>query len=51
MRKIAKLLATGETTTAAAEKFGLCTGRISQIRSELKAAWDRFVGEQPVAAA
>lgn len=45
LRRIAKLLATGETTTAAAKKFDLCPGRISQIRKELFRAWQIFQGE------
>jgi hypothetical protein len=47
LRLIAKFLATGETTTAAAKKFGVCQGRISQIRMELKRAWQAFQGEEP----
>jgi hypothetical protein len=53
LRKIAKVLATGETTTATARRFNLCPGRISQIRKELFRAWQRFQGEVdgcPVAA-
>jgi len=52
LRKIATLLATGETSTAAAEKFAVSVGRISQIRRELKLAWEGFQGELlPVPAA
>ena len=47
VRRIAKVLANGETTTAAAEKFELSAGRVSQIRGELRQAWQRFQGEQP----
>ena len=47
LRRIAKFLATGETTTVAAKKFGVCPGRISQIRMELKRAWQTFQGEEP----
>ena len=43
-RRIAKFLAKGETTTAASKKFACSPGRISQIRAELKQAWDRHVG-------
>ena len=50
LRRIAKFLANGETTTAAAKKFEVSPGRISQIRQELKQAWQRFQGEQPVPA-
>jgi hypothetical protein len=51
LRRIAKFLATGETTTVAAKRFGVCPGRISQIRMELKRAWQTFQGEEPGAAA
>ena len=47
LRKVAKVLATGETTTAAAQKFCVSAGRISQIRQELYHSWRRFVGEAP----
>jgi len=45
LRKIATLLATGESSTAAAEKFKVSVGRISQIRKELKRRWEIFQGE------
>ena len=51
MRRIAKILATGETTTTAAKRFGVCQGRISQIRVELRRAWQKFQGEEPGPAA
>ena len=51
LRKIAKVLATGETTTTVAKKFGVSAGRISQIRKELYLMWNRFVGEEPDPAA
>lgn len=47
LRRIARFLAKGETTTAASAKFSCSPGRISQIRSELKAAWARHVGDDP----
>lgn len=50
-RKIAEVLATGETTKAAARKFCVSAGRISQIRKELKRGWEMFAGEGPAAAA
>jgi hypothetical protein len=50
LRRTAKFLANGETTTAAAKRFRLSQGRISQIRKELYLAWHRFQGEEPVAA-
>ena len=50
LRKIATFLANGETTTAAAQRFQISQGRISQIRTELFLAWHRFQGDEPVAA-
>lgn len=46
-RKIAQFLANGESTRAAAEKFKVSDGRISQLRRELAANWRRFVGDEP----
>jgi hypothetical protein len=45
LRRIAKFLAKGETTTATAEKFHVSAGRISQMRRELKALWQHFAGD------
>ena len=39
LRRIATFLANGETTTAAAKRFRVSQGRISQIRRELFQAW------------
>jgi hypothetical protein len=47
VRRIAKFLSRGETTNAAARKFDVSAGRISQIRKELKEAWQKFVGDEP----
>ena len=44
-RKIALILASGEKTSAVAEKFGLTSARISQLRLWLKTNWERFQGE------
>lgn len=44
-RRIARFLALGNRTGDAARKFGVSEGRISQLRTELKRAWDDFVGE------
>ena len=44
-RRIAMKLATSETTSNTARKFGISEGRVSQLRKELKAAWDEFTGE------
>ena len=49
-RRIAKVLASGESTRETAKRFKLSSGRISQIRAELKQSWQAFQGE-PVAAA
>ena len=46
-RRIAKVLASVETTSATARKFGLSAGRISQMRSQMKRAWQLFQGEVP----
>ena len=48
-RRIAKTLATGETTSVAARKFRLSRGRISQLRRELMDAWLEFQGELAIA--
>ena len=45
VRRIAKLLATGEKTSIVAKKFNLSTGRISQLRRELAQSWKKFQGE------
>jgi hypothetical protein len=50
-RRIAKTLATSETTTRTARKFNVTAGRISQIRRELERAWLLFQGELPPPAA
>jgi hypothetical protein len=41
-RRLAKLLATGESTNRAAAQFGVTPGRISQLREHLRRSWDRF---------
>jgi hypothetical protein len=41
-RRIAKALAMGATTSEAAGRFGLSSGRISQFRRLLKTSWERF---------
>jgi hypothetical protein len=46
-RRIAKVLATGETTQVAARRFRVSAARISQIRRELHDTWRRFQGEVP----
>jgi hypothetical protein len=44
-KKIALALASGETTTATAKKFGVTPARISQLRQWLKESWQAFQGE------
>ena len=44
-RPIASALAMGETTSEVAKQFRLSSARVSQIRGELKASWERFQGE------
>jgi hypothetical protein len=43
-RRIALALASGETTSAAAKKFGVTPARISQLRQWLKGSWESFQG-------
>ena len=47
-RKIALKLAVGESTGRTARQFRLSNARISQLRRELKEAWDAFQGEEGV---
>ena len=47
-RRIAKLLASGESTRDTAKRFKISSGRISQVRGELRESWKAFQGE-PVA--
>jgi hypothetical protein len=49
LRKIALTLAGGETTSAAAKKFGVTPARISQLRLWLKENWEGFQGQVTVA--
>jgi hypothetical protein len=44
-KKIALALASGETTSATAKKFGVTPARISQLRQWLKESWEAFQGE------
>ena len=45
LRRVATFLVIGETTKAAAAKFKVSAGRISQLRQELHASWQEFLGE------
>jgi hypothetical protein len=51
LRRIAETLALGEATKAVAGRFGLSPARISQLRQELKASWELFIGDYVPAAA
>jgi len=46
-QQIAEVLSTGETTQAVASLFEVTSGRISQLRTQLKAAWLAFQGDGP----
>jgi hypothetical protein len=46
-RRVAEFLAQGESTTAAARKFKVSAGRISQLRRELATNYRAFVGDDP----
>ncbi len=50
-RRIANMLATGETTSAAAKKLRVTPGRISQFRRKLERSWRTFQGEETSSAA
>jgi len=45
LRPVAELLATGETTSAAAKKFHVSQSRISQLRRRLKRSWEAYQRE------
>ena len=50
-RRIAELLASGETTQSVARQFKLSAGRISQLRRELQTSWEELQEQTvPVAA-
>ena len=44
-RNIATTLALGESTKETAKRFDVSSGRISQVRRELKESWEVFQGE------
>ena len=44
-RRIAKLLASGESSKVAARKFGITSARVSQLRQELRRSWLTMQGE------
>jgi hypothetical protein len=46
-RRVAEFLAQGESTSAAARRFCVSAGRISQLRRELAANYRSFVGDDP----
>ena len=45
-RRIAGVLATGETTQGTARRFRLSPGRVSQLRQELKRGWEVFTSDK-----
>ena len=49
-RKIAQHLSMGNKIIDTARKFRVTPGRISQLRKELAANWQRFTGDEPGAA-
>src|SRR5690606_2312370 len=44
-RQLVATLAQGEATSRAAKKFGVTSGRVSQLRRELLASWLQFTGD------
>ena len=50
-RKIAQYLSVGNRTADAARKFRVSASRISHLRKELAANWQRFSGDEPGGAA
>ncbi len=44
-RRIARVLASGESTQGAAKLLGLSSGRVSRLRRELQASWRELQGE------
>jgi hypothetical protein len=48
-RRIAEMLAVGESSSSVAGVFALTTGRISQLRKELRHSWFLFMGEPDTA--
>jgi hypothetical protein len=44
-RRIAQTLALGESTTQVARLFNVTSGRVSQLRQELRYSWYGFIGE------
>jgi hypothetical protein len=47
-RRITRILATGESTSDTARRFGVSAGRISQFRRKLERSWHEFHGETAV---
>lgn len=44
-RRVAQVLASGETTKRTARRFRVSSGRISQLRREFENSWEAFQGE------
>ena len=49
LRRMAKVLATGESTGQAARRFATTPSKISRVRQELKQSWESFQAEPPAA--
>jgi hypothetical protein len=49
-RRMANLLATGESTNSVATKFRISPARVSQIRRQLERLWEVFSADRPTAA-
>jgi hypothetical protein len=45
LRRIAEVLASGESTNQVAERFQVTAGRVSQLRAQLERSWEMFQGE------
>jgi hypothetical protein len=50
-RRLAQVLATGESTAKTARKFRLSPARVSQLRREFAESWQRFHGDELAAPA
>lgn len=48
-QRVARVLASGESTQETAKQFGVSSGRVSQLRRELQSSWQELQGEPTVA--
>ena len=46
-RRMAEYLSMGHRTSAAAKRFKVSPGRVSQLRKELAQSWHEFTGDGP----